>query len=447
MGSCLKCAKSENSNNNTISILNYPRNRVLEVIQWNKQGEAEDLIEKRIELTNPKIVLAREIIHKNRRYFISVCTLPGLKAETFAPKVCQDHCLVAEDSSSILMAIHDGHGSEGEKVSSFVSNELENYYRTHKQEFANSPKQSLILATKHCDEALYQSGISITYSGTTQVIALIQNNEVYFANVGDSRALIASGSSRPATACYSNDEWGSILEDLKKARKYPNAYPIKPFQLTTDHKPDSDTEIMRILENGGCIKRKSNNGVKSGPHRIYKLTENAPGLATSRTLGDRIARQIGVICDPEITFHTFDFEQDEFIVMASDGLWDVMSNEEVVNFVAAYKENCQKEVVQPSISEANSSNSCIAQLLCEEARLRWLKISAYKKTNVDDITCIVLDLNKDNNGSFTMETSAEKSDNKVMPEMSPHTPHADRQKEILYKHVMNYAPFEAGRCP
>jgi len=47
-----------------------------------------------------------------------------------------------------------------------------------------------------------------------------------------------------------------------------------------------------------------------------------------------------------------------------------MSNEDVVNFVAAFKDKCQKEVDHSLDVEPNPSNACIAQLLCEEARLR-----------------------------------------------------------------------------
>eukprot|EP00358_Blepharisma_japonicum_P004853 CAMPEP_0202942516 /NCGR_PEP_ID=MMETSP1395-20130829/2725_1 /ASSEMBLY_ACC=CAM_ASM_000871 /TAXON_ID=5961 /ORGANISM="Blepharisma japonicum, Strain Stock R1072" /LENGTH=122 /DNA_ID=CAMNT_0049638871 /DNA_START=595 /DNA_END=963 /DNA_ORIENTATION=- len=118
----------------------------------------------------------------------------------------------------------------------------------------------------------------------------------------------------------SNEEWETTLEDCRKDRSIPDAYPIKPFQLTSDHKPDSDTEMMRILESGGCIKKKCEKGIKHGPYRIYKLTESVPGLATSRTIGDKIARQVGVICDPEISTHDLEFQQDEFVIIATDGL-------------------------------------------------------------------------------------------------------------------------------
>jgi serine/threonine protein phosphatase PrpC len=46
----------------------------------------------------------------------------------------------------------------------------------------------------------------------------------------------------------------------------------------------------------------------------------------SRSIGDRIGKEIGVICDPIITEHEFDDSNDFFLVTASDGVWDVMEN-------------------------------------------------------------------------------------------------------------------------
>lgn len=53
-----------------------------------------------------------------------------------------------------------------------------------------------------------------------------------------------------------------------------------------------------------------------------------PGLAMSRSLGDKAGRDVGVISDPEI-FETILNEEDRFLIIASDGVWEFLTNEEV----------------------------------------------------------------------------------------------------------------------
>ena len=58
-----------------------------------------------------------------------------------------------------------------------------------------------------------------------------------------------------------------------------------------------------------------------GPARVWKSDEDVPGLAMSRSFGDYIASQVGVICEPEIIKHSL-LPCDKFIVLASDGIWE-----------------------------------------------------------------------------------------------------------------------------
>ena len=57
----------------------------------------------------------------------------------------------------------------------------------------------------------------------------------------------------------------------------------------------------------------------------------------SRSFGDEIVRNVGVICDPEIREIELE-EQDKFIIMASDGVWEFMSNREVLEIVVPFWE-------------------------------------------------------------------------------------------------------------
>ena len=74
-------------------------------------------------------------------------------------------------------------------------------------------------------------------------------------------------------------------------------------------------------------------------------------------------------------------------------IFDAIKNNDVVNFVESYRNTCKKNVkasVQGHL--INPSNSCIAQMLCEEARVRWFSIVKEEGVNIDDISCIILEL-------------------------------------------------------
>ena len=70
-----------------------------------------------------------------------------------------------------------------------------------------------------------------------------------------------------------------------------------------------------------------------GPCRIwYKSKGDTLGLAMSRSLGDAIAHKFGVSAEPEIIQHTVT-SSDEFLILATDGVWDVLSNDEACRIV------------------------------------------------------------------------------------------------------------------
>ncbi|CAL7945737.1 unnamed protein product [Xylocopa violacea] len=127
-------------------------------------------------------------------------------------------------------------------------------------------------------------------AGTTALIALLEDNKLIVANVGDSRG---------------------VMCDAKG-----NAIP-----LSFDHKPQQERERRRINKAGGLV-------TFNGVWRVAGI------LATSRALGDYPLKDKKlVIADPDIL--TFDLSDHNpmFIVLASDGLWDTFTNEEAVAFI------------------------------------------------------------------------------------------------------------------
>lgn len=107
-----------------------------------------------------------------------------------------------------------------------------------------------------------------------------------------------------------------------------------------------------------------------GPYRVWFKDGDYPGLAMSRSIGDTLAHKIGVSSIPEIKEFIINNVKPIAIVVASDGVWEFMSNEQVKNILMKYKYDqdairCSKEIV-------------------ERARQIW-KGTSYA---IDDITCI-----------------------------------------------------------
>ena len=104
---------------------------------------------------------------------------------------------------------------------------------------------------------------------------------------------------------------------------------VKAAEFSKDHKPDDPAEKRRILAKGGRVFAiKYEDGIE-GPPRVWLGNIDIPGIAMSRSLGDKVAHQAGCISDPDFTEFTLTAEL-EVVIMATDGLWEFLSNEEVV---------------------------------------------------------------------------------------------------------------------
>jgi len=92
---------------------------------------------------------------------------------------------------------------------------------------------------------------------------------------------------------------------------------------------------LRIEQAGGYVRPAVNNGDDFAPARLYedkRFPWKGPGLAIARGLGDLNSMRCGMIPTPEVTKRKVTSE-DKFLIMASDGLWEFISNADAVNFV------------------------------------------------------------------------------------------------------------------
>lgn len=118
-----------------------------------------------------------------------------------------------------------------------------------------------------------------------------------------------------------------------------------------------------------------------GPSRIWMQQEQIPGLAMSRCLGDFVASQLGVTCEPEFT-HTELTPEDKFVIVASDGVWEFLSNEKVGVRQCVELVGCMWEA-------GDEEQAC--EVLVREAVLSWRHVAPRQEDEVvDDITAVVV---------------------------------------------------------
>uniref|UniRef100_A0ACD5TGQ3 Uncharacterized protein n=1 Tax=Avena sativa TaxID=4498 RepID=A0ACD5TGQ3_AVESA len=277
-------------------------------------------------------------------------TLWGEGSETFAA-VCsrrgekgtnQDCSIVWEgfgcQDDSILCGIFDGHGQWGHYVAKAVRDSLPPSLLCRWQEAVALAslidgekmlcdrqfdlwRQSYLAAAAAVDEELRRSRrLDAFNSGCTALSIVKRGDMMVVANVGDSRAVLGTTS----------DDGG-----------------VAAVQLTVDFKPNLPQEKERIRQ---CKGRVHSLGDEPGVHRVWLPDRDAPGLAMSRSFGDYCVKDYGVISAPEVTQRRVT-ARDQFVILATDGVWDVLSNEEAVRIVAATpdREKAAKRLVECAV--------------------------------------------------------------------------------------------------
>eukprot|EP01018_Ginkgo_biloba_P002786 Gb_40094 [translate_table: standard] len=181
--------------------------------------------------------------------------------------------------------------------------------------------------------------------GSTAVVAVVGSCQIIVSNCGDSRAVLSRGG--------------------------------RAIALSVDHKPEREDESARIEAAGGKV-------IRWNGYRVFGV------LAMSRAIGmalgfcDRYLKP-SIISDPEVTF-TQRTEEDECLILASDGLWDVLTNEEVC------------EVARRRLARGHNSNASSSKLRDEaihpsaQAAAEYLSRLALQRNSDDNITVVVVDL-------------------------------------------------------
>ncbi|KAK4481784.1 hypothetical protein RD792_012695 [Penstemon davidsonii] len=227
---------------------------------------------------------------------------------------------VCNDNDIHLFGIFDGH--RGAAAAKFSAGALPGFLQTLVS--VSSPSQALSEAFVKTDIAFRSKLNSLRKSkgvfqkewhpGCTAVTALIVKNKLFVANAGDCRTIL----------CRAGN----------------------PFPLSRDHVASCLEERDRVIGAGGQVK-----------WQIDTWRVGPAALQVTRSIGDDDLKP-AVTAEPEIT-ETLLTAEDEYIVMGSDGLWDVMSNEDVVSIIKdTVKEGgmCSKRLATEAAERGSKDN-------------------------------------------------------------------------------------------
>lgn len=195
-------------------------------------------------------------------------------------------------------------------------------------------------------ESLVLANDQLGYQGSTAVAVLLHESAesghrtLLSANVGDSRAILSRNG--------------------------------KAISLTRDHKPNDEIEKARILALGETIEWDR-----------YSKVHRVRNLSLSRAIGDRYAKPV-VTGEVEIKHYPVT-EEDEFVLLASDGLWDVMESQEVVRFVHL---RLQEELAKVGRDDAESY-----RFILRKNMARWVAREAILRGSGDNVCVCMVWLN------------------------------------------------------
>lgn len=279
----------------------------------------------------------------------AVTEYSGVSKKGHAPynprKKNQDALIMADDpaTNTLILCVLDGHGEHGDGVSAQFRDQLAMEMMSHPCWSTDIKKAAADAIAKVEHQVIRNFRIDTEFSGTTLSMAIIRGNKLIGVNIGDSRVILGM------------EQGGKLVAE----------------EFTHDHKPDSPKEKERILAAGGRVFAVEYDDGIDGPPRVWLGHMDVPGLAMSRSLGDAVAHTAGVISDPEFSERELDPSSDRVIVVASDGLWEFVDNDETVDFIFP----------TPGPAEA-------VDCLVKEANARWMQ----EEQVIDDTTIIVAHL-------------------------------------------------------
>ena len=270
------------------------------------------------------------------------------------------------DENTHLFGIFDGHGEYGDLCSHYVANVVPLKLAAELKDEGGTPalggtelEAIHSRAMLKANEALRKSKVDDSLSGTTAITVLMHKETLWVANVGDSRAIIAS-------------DFGD------KMRYSPLSHDQTPFRKDERERVKKQgARVMTLEQIDGNEPMHENWGAETGdnidemgdPPRVWNETLEQPGCAFTRSLGDAVAEEVGVFAEPEVLSWRLG-PSDRYVIIASDGVFEFLTSQAVVDILSTYGSNVM-----------DGAKSVIA-----EAYRLWLTYDV----RTDDISIIVL---------------------------------------------------------
>mmetsp|Transcript_841 Transcript_841/g.1435 ORF Transcript_841/g.1435 Transcript_841/m.1435 type:complete len:1104 (+) Transcript_841:45-3356(+) len=316
----------------------------------------------------PKIIDVKGSMYEYKLKFVYVSQRgyypdDPLKANQDSYSICES---LLGDSSSNLYGVFDGHGSCGDGCSYRAAYDIpKNLMQSMNKEGGLSSLDGKNMQKVYASafiEANAQlhsnSQIDDSLSGTTAVIILQRGDKLFVANVGDSRAIIASNiDGKLQYSPLSSDQTPYRRDERERLKKCgAKIMTIDQIEGNEPIHENFGTELGDELDEGG------------DPPRVWDKTLEKPGCAFSRSIGDHVGKKVGICPDPEILEWAISPE-DKFAVIASDGVFEFITSQNVVEMLAKFKDPIEA-----------------AKYVVSEAYRLWLQYDE----RTDDITIIVL---------------------------------------------------------
>ncbi|KAM3511436.1 hypothetical protein MY11210_004928 [Beauveria gryllotalpidicola] len=241
------------------------------------------------------------------------------------PSPSSEESEVHQNARLSFFGVYDGHG--GEKVATYCGANMHNIIARQESFKKGDYDQGLKDGFLATDRAMLgDPRFEDEVSGCTACVSLIVGNKFFVANAGDSRAVLGI-----------------------KGRAKP---------MSEDHKPQLEAEKNRITAAGGFVDFGRVNG----------------NLALSRAIGDFEFKKVAelppeaqiVTAFPDVSQHDLT-DEDEFLVLACDGIWDCQSSQAVVEFVRrgiAAKQDLDK-ICENMMDNCLASNSETGGVGCD----------------------------------------------------------------------------------
>ncbi|XP_045822623.1 protein phosphatase 2C 56-like [Trifolium pratense] len=280
------------------------------------------------------------VIGRRKEMEDAIAVIPG-----FMSRTC-DHvggCTAPGSRSSgeitpvHFFGVYDGHG--GSQVAKFCAKRMHSVIAEEwEREIAYGAewqrKWEAVFANgfERTDKEIESDEVAPEMVGSTASVVVLSGCQIITSNCGDSRAILC-----------------------RRTETVP---------LTVDQKPDREDELLRIEGEGGKV-------INWNGARVFGV------LAMSRAIGDRYLRP-WIIPVPEITFTTRT-DEDECLILASDGLWDVMTNEEVGEVARHILRRRRRSLSMEEISPTQIVADSLTEIACG-------------RNSKDNISIIVVDL-------------------------------------------------------